>query len=148
MESKPEQFWKQALAVFVVCAAVYFTGFYATQHWRNRRGPWEVTFLTASNGTPLVEIAAPRLGITGVLLAFPGTNAPTMSTPTTVRFDEPARRNAPPFGRVKFLDTTVLPGTVTFDFFGHEVELLPRTLILDKREHPWRSGERVELPAR
>ena len=29
---------------------------------------------------------------------------------------------------------------VAFDFFGHEVELLPRTLYLNKVEHPWKSG--------
>jgi hypothetical protein len=148
MEDRPEQFWKQALAVFGVCAVLYFGGFWATQHWRGRRGPWEVTFRTAPDGIPLVEIAEPRLGIVGVTLVFPGTNAPALAEPVSVRFDGPARRDAPPFGRVKFLDTTVLPGTVTFDLFGHEVELLPRTLIVDKREEPWSAGLRLELPAR
>ena len=148
MDGKPEQFWKQALAVFGVCTVIYLGGFWAAQHWRARRGPWEVTFGTAPSGIPLVEIAESRLGISGVQLLFPGTNAPPSAGPVTVRFDQPARRGDPPFGRVKFLDTTFLPGTVTFDLFGHEVELLPRTLIVDKREIPWRPGQRLELPAR
>jgi hypothetical protein len=81
-------------------------------------------------------------------MVFPGTNLPGLPAAVVVRFDGPSRRAAPPFGSVKFLDTTVLPGTVTLDLFGHEVELLPRTLIVDKREHPWSSGQRIELPAR
>ena len=38
-----------------------------------------------------------------------------------------------------------LPGTLTFDFFGHQVELLPRVLIIDKEEHPWQSGSRLKV---
>jgi hypothetical protein len=147
MDGKREQIWKQALAVFGVCAVFYFGGFWALQHWRTRRGPWEVTF-HGTNGAPALQIAAPTLGITGVHLVFPGTNVLSLSQSVTVRFDDPARRDVVPFGRVKFLDTTILPGTVTFDLFGHEIELLPRTLILNQREHAWRSGERIELPAR
>lgn len=147
MDGKRDPIWKQALAVFGVCAVFYFGGFWALQHWRTRRGPWEVTF-HSTNGAPVVRIAAPALGITGVQIVFPGTNAPPLNQARTVRFDDPTRRDDVPFGRVKFLDTTVLPGTVTFDLFGHEIELLPRTLILNRREHAWRDGERIELPAR
>ena len=43
------------------------------------------------------------------------------------------------------MDTTFLPGTLTFQFFGHEIELLPRVLVLDRQEHPWRSGEVVTV---
>jgi len=35
-----------------------------------------------------------------------------------VRFDRPAKRHDLPFGAVKFLDTTFLPGTVTLALFG------------------------------
>ena len=47
---------------------------------------------------------------------------------------------AVPFGQVLFTDLTYLPGTVSFEVFGHEVELLPRTLIVDRQEVPWKSG--------
>ncbi len=148
MAGNPDSIWKQALAVLGACAVLYFGGFWAMQHWRTRRGPWEVNFQTTAEGTPWLTIAAPDLGVTNVQVLFPGTNLPPLSAPVTVTFDEPTRGAAVPFGRVKFLDTTFLPGTVTLELFGHEIELLPRTLIVDKREHPWRSGERLELPAR
>ena len=45
-----------------------------------------------------------------------------------------------PFGQCIFMDTTFLPGTLTFRMFGHELELLPRTLVVDHQEQPWRSG--------
>ena len=38
-----------------------------------------------------------------------------------------------------------MPGTVTMDLFGHEVELLPRTLIVNKKEVPWKSNTAIEL---
>jgi hypothetical protein len=34
---------------------------------------------------------------------------------------------------------------VTFDLFGHEVELLPRVLIVNKREIKWNSQAKIEL---
>jgi hypothetical protein len=45
------------------------------------------------------------------------------------------------------MDSTFLPGTLTFQFFGHEIELLPRVLIIDHREYPW-TGEPVVSLAR
>jgi hypothetical protein len=40
-----------------------------------------------------------------------------------------------------------LPGTVTLDCFGHEVELLPRVLVLNRRQVPWKSHTTNELDA-
>lgn len=138
---------RRAGGLFAVCAVLYFGGFWVLQHWRVRRGPWEVTFRTSPAGVPEIEIAAPALGVRGVCVEFPGARLAAPLAGVTIRFDDPARRTAVPFGQVKFLDTTFLPGTVTFDLFGHEVELLPRTLIVDKREHAWRAGQRLSLPA-
>jgi len=30
-----------------------------------------------------------------------------------------------------------LPGVVTMNLLGHEIELMPRTLVIDKKEIPW-----------
>jgi hypothetical protein len=30
--------------------------------------------------------------------------------------------------------------------FGHEIELLPRVLVIDRQEHRWRSGTTMSLP--
>jgi len=50
-----------------------------------------------------------------------------------------------PFGKVKFEDLTYLPGTVTFYFFGHDVELLPRALYINRKARPWQSNETITL---
>jgi len=50
-----------------------------------------------------------------------------------------------PFGKCVFMDTTFLPGTLAFEFFGHELELLPRALMVDHQEHPWVSGRPITL---
>jgi hypothetical protein len=46
---------------------------------------------------------------------------------------------------VIYEDLTFLPGVVTFDLFGHEVELLPRALIANKKQVPWKSGVTIDL---
>lgn len=61
----------------------------------------------------------------------------------TVRFNEPRVR--PGFGEVRFQDATYMPGTVTLLAFNHEVELIPRGLVLDRQERPWQPGLTVEL---
>jgi hypothetical protein len=61
----------------------------------------------------------------------------------TLVFDHPITNI--PFGRVVYFDTTFLPGAVVFDFFGAQVQLLPRTLLVTNREIPWRSDLRVLL---
>ena len=33
-----------------------------------------------------------------------------------------------------------LPGVVTMNILGHEIELMPRTLVIDKKEVPWDSA--------
>ena len=50
-----------------------------------------------------------------------------------------------PFGKVIYEDLTFLPGVVTFDLFGHEIELLPRALIANKKQVAWQSGVTVDL---
>jgi hypothetical protein len=43
------------------------------------------------------------------------------------------------------MDTTFLPGTVALELFNHEVELLPRVLVIDRQEHPWLSESTITL---
>jgi hypothetical protein len=104
-----------------------------------------VTFRVDQQGIPGIGISQPRLGIRDVTIVVRGTNHAVLPEPATVRFDQPSKGDTIPFGRVRFLDTTFLPGTVTLDLFGHEIELLPRTLIVDKQERPWRSGEHFAI---
>src|SRR5687768_1746324 len=120
---------------FFLALAVYVTFFACDQRLRQRKGPWEVTFHTNSAGYAAITVNQRSLRLTNVQIVF---SAETATNVGTVVFNKP--QQAVPFGRVKFEDLTYLPGSVAFDFFGHEVELLPRTLYLNKVEHPWKSG--------
>ena len=42
-----------------------------------------------------------------------------------------------PFGECIYQDLMFLPGVVTMNLLGHEIELMPRTLVIDKKEIPW-----------
>jgi hypothetical protein len=43
------------------------------------------------------------------------------------------------------MDTTFLPGTITFQLFGHEIELMPRVMMIDHEEKQWLSSNILRL---
>lgn len=127
-----------------VLAVVCYVGFYSCDsHLRLRKGPWELTFKNEVDGTPTVVINQHQVGITNVTLRLSGELVEQKVE--TVQFTGPGIQV--PFGKVVFFDTTYLPGTLTLDLLGHEVELLERTLIVNFKDHPWQSGEVITLRA-
>jgi hypothetical protein len=124
---------------------IYFGGYFTVEHLRHRKGSWQVEFF-ATNRTPAVRIDQPHLGISNVVLILEQEASAPSFTNSTWSFVDPSNTPYPvPHGRVIFEDLTFLPGTVTFDFNGHGVELLPRTLIVNGREHAWQSGATLSL---
>lgn len=145
-----ERFGAKVLWVGLASVLLYFGLFAGIEYRRSRQGPWAVTFTRATNGLPCLEISQPKLGIRDVRLVFPDafpTNPPAL--PQRYVFD--TARPTPfdlPFGQCVFLDTLSLPGTVTLEIAGRQVQLLPRVLTLDGRERPWQAGETIQLPPR
>lgn len=138
-------FIQRLALVFLIALAFYAGAFYLIEHQRTRQGPWQVLFASATNGPPRIVIIQPKLGLTNVDLVFAGEHA-ELPGPALMNFNE--ARAVPfdvPFGQCVFLDTTTLPGTVVLSLFGHEIQLLPRVLTLDRQERPWRSGETITL---
>ena len=134
---------KHFALAFVIALIVYVISYNAIEHRRTRNGPWEVTFANQA-GVPALIINEPRLDIANVTITFPGQSPPL--TNLTVRFDPP--QPVPfdlPFGRCIFMDTTFQPGTLVFTEFGHEIQLLPRVMTLDKRDYAWQSGAVIAL---
>jgi hypothetical protein len=128
---------------FGLALVIYAAFFTCDQRVRQHKGPWEVTFMTNSAGLPAITVNQPNLSITNVQIVFGGETLSNGISGTRVVFDKP--QQVIPFGKTKFEDLTYLPGSVAFDFFGHEVELLPRTLYLNKKEYPWKPGAIYEL---
>jgi len=138
---------KQILLVFLVSLVGYACVFNWIEHGRRKNGPWQVTFAALADG-PAIVINQPALQYADITIVFGGVAAQP-NLPQTVRFEH--GRAAPfalPFGKCVFVDAIFLPGTATFDIFGHEIQLLPRTLTIDGGEHPWRSGEKFFLTER
>jgi hypothetical protein len=124
-----------AFVLAVICYAIFYKGI---EHRRTRKGPWEVAFTRGSEGEPAIVVNQPSLAISNVQILFPEATLPATNSNRAIFFSEP--RPVPfdlPFGKCVFMDTTFLPGTVTFQIFGHEIELLPRVLIIDRQERPW-----------
>lgn len=135
------------LTIGLVTTVVYFVVFYLIESRRHRQGPWELTFAQAEQ-FPTLHIRQPDLGISNVTLVFVGGSI-TSSLPQTIRF-RPGQV-APldlPFGRCVFLDVLFQPGTVACEIFGHEIQLLPRTLTVNRAEIPWTPNQKILLTNR
>ncbi len=135
-----------AVKVFVVAVVCYVAAFGIIEHLRHRNGSWVLTFQTDSVGIPSLRIDQAKLGIQGVVLRFPEERHLTNNLSTGVQFDTPQRPL--PFGVRVFEDLTFLPGVETLDVFGHEIELAPRVLVVDRKEIAWTSTQLVTLASR
>lgn len=128
------------LVIAIIVYVVFYTGI---EHRRTRNGPWLVNFTNNAAGAPTLVINQPKLAITNLQITFPGqTNTQTAS----LEFSQP--REVPydlPFGKCVFMDTTFLPGTIVFDLYGHEIQLIPRVLTIDQKEIPWSSEKTITL---
>jgi hypothetical protein len=134
--------WKQTLILFVAVLVVYLAVFNGIEWSRHRKGPWQVEFTaTSEGGHPLLLITQAYHKVFTVI-EFPDEKVDIGSQ--TVVFDRP-KKQKPPFGKVIYEDLTFLPGVVTFDLFGHEVELLPRVLIVNKKQLFWHDIGHVQL---
>lgn len=127
---------------FIFCLFAYVTIYGGCEIYRRQQGPWELTFRGGTNGTPVLSINHRKMGLTNILVSFPG-EASKISEELRV-YTLPIT-NSTPFGPTIFQDGTILPGTITLDCFGHELELLPRTLIVNRHEVPWVSGTNIVL---
>lgn len=136
---------RTVVIVFLAVAAFYFAGFHGVEYLRVRKGPWTVRFETSTNSPattpPAIVVNQPHLGIRDVRLVLHGEQS-THPT-TTVQFDGLDKDAG--FGEVIYTDLTFLPGVVTLNLFGHEIELVPRLLFVDRRAVPWQPGSVIDL---
>ena len=138
---------KHIVYAFLLALVGYILVYQVIEYRRTRNGPWQVSFARSPAGEPALVVNQPKLGITNVQVCFAGTGISPAANGPTLLFRQP--QPVPfdvPFGKCVFMDTTGLPGTITFELFGHQVELLPRILIIDRKEHPWRPHSTIALP--
>ena len=137
---------KHFVLAFLLALVCYALFYYSIEHRRTRKGPWEVTFTNNLAGAPVLVVNQHRLAITNYQITFADQSVPSTNAIGTLLFSQPQPVPYPvPFGKCVFMDTTFLPGTVTFQLYGHEIELLPRALIIDRQEHPWLSDNPITL---
>ena len=143
---------KHFILAFAIALLGYILVYHFIENRRTRKGPWQVTFTNTPAGIPEIIINQTALSISNVQIEFADTLVTNQlpitnnQLPITMRFSQP--NPVPydvPFGKCIFMDTTFQPGTLTFQLFSHEIELLPRVLVLDRQEHPWESGEVIIL---
>jgi len=135
---------KQFVVVAALAAVAYFGTFAFIENRRTRNGPWSVTFTTENSTAPTLVVNQPRLNIANLKIVFG--NQKIAPTNSIIVFDPP--KPVPfdvPFGACAFMDTTFQPGTVVLSLYGHEIQLMPRILTVDKKEIPWQSNFTVSI---
>ena len=128
----------------MIALVVYAISFKWIEGRRTRNGPWEITFTAGISNPPTLTINQTNLQIQNVKITFPNQQSP--ATNITLSFE--MAQQVPfdiPFGRCSFMDTTFLPGTRVFELYGHEIQLIPRVLTIDRKELPWISGTTIAL---
>jgi hypothetical protein len=133
---------KSVVLFFLILVVLYLGSFYGWEHWQRRLGPWEVEF-SGTNGHPVISINHPGLQIASVQLIFLEEQGAMTNSIQVVTFDQGHQQI--PFGKVLYEDLRSMPGIVTFDFFGHEIELRPRLLVINRKELPWTSARTIAL---
>ncbi|MBI2948221.1 MAG: hypothetical protein HYY23_11290 [Verrucomicrobia bacterium] len=126
-----------------IALVLYLVAYQWIEHRRHVNGPWHVHFQTDASGQPSLSVSHQKLSLSNITFVFSDQRLTQTNVAATIVFETPITNV--PFGKVVFLDTTFLPGTVTFELFGHEIELLPRTLVVNLREIPWRSDATFRL---
>jgi hypothetical protein len=138
---------KQLLISLILALVLYIPAYAWIEHLRTRHGPWQVTFNSSGAAPPSLSISAPKLGIANARIVFPGESSPPTNFVLTFTQPEPWPFDVP-FGNCLFEDLTFLPGTLAFNLFGHEIQLIPRALTIDKQNHPWQSGSTLLITNR
>ena len=140
---KSDNLLRHLVVPFAIALVLYVVFYTWIENRRTHKGPWAVTFTNDQSGAPELLINQPSLAITNLQIMFPGETARTNATlsfrtPQQVPWDLP-------YGKCVFMDTTFLPGTITIDLFGHEIELIPRVLTIDQKEIPWVSNKIISV---
>jgi hypothetical protein len=140
---KSDNLLRHLVIPFVIAVVFYMISYSWIEHRRTRKGPWEVTFTNDVSGAPALVINQPSLAVTNLQITFPGETART-NTSLSFRIPQQVPWDLP-YGKCVFMDTTFLPGTITIDLFGHEIELIPRVLTIDHKEIPWTSNKIIPV---
>jgi hypothetical protein len=130
--------WKSVAFTFVLAAVFYVVAYSWLSRRQTGKGPWQVHFNTNSAGVPQLVIAQPTLGLSNVVVQFPGEQLPPSNRVGSVAFAKP--RTPTPFGEVVYDDLMFQPGDVALDCFGHIVEMVPRALGLNSVAYGWTNG--------
>jgi hypothetical protein len=139
---------KHASIAFIAATVLYAISYSWIEHRRNRAGPWEVVFTRDKAGNPAVILNQPSLVITNLQISFAKEPVPETTFAQTIRFDQPHKVPFDvPLGKCVFMDTTFLPGTIVFNVYGHEIQLIPRVLTIDGKEIAWESNTNIVLSA-
>lgn len=143
--SRPALF--KLLGLFLTILTIYGLAFLLDGFFRMRKGPWLAVFSAISPTQLELSVYQPTLGINGVKITIQREALESVElTQGRVEFRNP---NQPlPFGQLIYTDLTFLPGVVTMEIEGHQIELMPRALVVNRKPIPWDRLDPLDLKPR
>lgn len=136
-----------AVAAGVAAIAIYLIAWNGLEFMRARHGPWSFEFSRRSPDELALTVNQSSLGIEGFEIVVDGVDGiEEFEGSETVVFDGVA--SSLPVGSVRYHDLMILPGVITIELYGNEIEFLPRTLYVNREEVAWTQEKPVRLAPR
>ena len=125
-------------------AAVLFLLFVVFSQFRFYSNAWAVTF-EVSEGQTSLDIASGKFKGHRLQILFPHPATVQSIPPQTVVFWRKEAAAQIPFGKVEFVSPRPSPGRVTLLVLGHEIDLRPQAVYLDRMEYKLDSNRIIRL---
>jgi hypothetical protein len=126
------------------CAAAFLFLYLAFSQFKFYSNAWSVTF-EVSDGQTSLDITSGKFKGNRLLIFFPHAATVQATPPQTVVFWKKEAAAQVPFGHVDFVSPRPSPGRVTFRVLGHEVDLRPQAVYLDRIEYKLDSNRIIRL---
>jgi hypothetical protein len=105
---------------------------------------WSVTF-EVSDGQTSLDITSGKFKNKRLQILLPHAATPLPMGPRTVVFWKKEAAAQVPFGTVNFVSPRPAPGRVTLLVLGHEIDLRPQAVYLDRQEYKLDSNRIIRL---
>jgi len=126
---------------------IYLIAWNGLEYMRSRHGPWAFEFSRRSPDVLALVAHQSSLGIEGFEIIVEGVDGiEDFEGSETVVFD--GVESSLPVGTIRYHDLMILPGVITIELYGNEIEFLPRTLYVNREEVAWTRDEPVRLTPR
>ncbi len=106
------------------------------------KSPWIVMFQSDGKGFQQISISCAKFPNIKASVVFHNIEIKREISEKII-FDSDVKKL--PFGMIKAIDTTILPGKIVLEIDRHEIGISEKHLIIDKNEYNWSNISKIEM---